>query len=343
MSPLKPVVLYRPLALALALAIAGVGASLHAAESAQAPASAPASSTPPSIESAKKEFDALKAAREAAQRGQGSGALPRMTVPELQIGLGSDPRPAQGTKANPATDPTKKSANWLLDGMAREAARRDGDRGRAPNSNARDRREPTTRESGAAGPTLADGVPVEAGSLTDPQSGPSSARDALDTAQSEKEKTSEAPNPLNRYLAEWMTPRDYATLKPSLTEGLGADGSGRGGLGDVALPASMGGGLSGVTLPGGITAPDTIAAGSKAASPTIAPPRENPYLQSFALPSAPATSLPATPPPPAPSSAAPVLSPLPSPAPVNPAPKPAVPDFARPAQDEKYFKQLKRF
>lgn len=326
----------------IAFASAWLAAPLTAAE-APPPASTPAPAQ--SIESAKKEFEALKAAREAAQRGQGSTALPRMTVPEFQTGLG-DPRPTQGTKANPALDPTKKSANWLVDGMAREAARRDGERDRSPNPNARERREPSTREGGANGvPSDEAGLSTEA-SANDLRNETPSARDSRDRSHAEKEKTSEAPNPLNRYLAEWMTPRDYATLKPSIADGLSASGSAQSsGLRDLALPASLGGGLSGITLPGGIAPPgaDGLGSGPKSSSSVTPPPRENPYLQSFALPPAPATSLPAPPPTPAPFTTSPVLSPMPSPTPATPAAKPAVPDFTRPAHDEKYFKQLKRF
>ncbi|HEY1110005.1 MAG TPA: hypothetical protein VGE76_15250, partial [Opitutaceae bacterium] len=325
--------------LAIAMASAGgwLGGSLAAAEAPKGQAPAAAEATPArSIEEARKEFDALKAAREAAQRGQGT-ALPRVAVPELHTGLG-DPRPTPGTKANPATDPAKKSANWLVDAMTKEpGSRRDGDRGRAVDS--------AFRESAG------DGVGVEA-ALDDPQSAPSSsaARHGRGAnAASEKEKSAEVPNPLNRYLAEWMTPRDYATLKPSLTEGLAADGAGasRGGLGEISLPASMSGGLSGITLPGGAgpNPADGDAPGAGLKSPAIAPPRENPYLQTFVPPAPPSPSTAAQPPVPAPAPAGggPVMSPMPSSTPATPVAKPAVPDFARPAQDEKYFKQLKRF
>lgn len=318
----------------IAIASAWLAASLTSAE-APPPASAPTPAQ--SIESAKKEFEALKAAREAAQRGQGSTALPRLSVPELQTGLG-DPLPAQGTKANPAVDPTKKSANWLVDGMTKEAVRRDGDRSRST--------EPYARDRGANGSSSDETGVSDAASANDPRNEITSTRDSRSADHSDREKSAEAPNPLNRYLAAWMTPRDYATLKPSLTEGLSAHGAAQSsGLGEVSLPASLGGGLSGVTLPGGIAPPgaDPLSLSPKGSSPAISPPRENPYLQSFALPAAPATTLPATPPASAPFTVAPVMSPMPSPTPAAPAAKPAVPDFARPAQDEKYFKQLKRF
>lgn len=239
---------------------------------------------------------------------------------------------------SPTLEPAKKSANWLVEGVAREAARHERDSARA--SSSRDRREPSSAGGegrGAspfpAGETSESALP----SPGDPEAQPARAPDSRDSRPADHaEKAPTAPNPLDRYLAAWMTPGDYAALQPSLGAGLSVSSAESGGLGAVSLPASLGGGLSGLALPGGPASPDALGVAAPAPS---APPRENPYLQTFTLPPAPAVGLLATPPPPAPST----LTPAPSPAPANPAPRPSVPDFARPAQDEKYFKQLKRF
>jgi hypothetical protein len=78
---------------------------------------------------------------------------------------------------------------------------------------------------------------------------------------------------------------------------------------------------------------------AKAAPFALPKPADNPFLQTL---NGSGTALPAFVPPPAPAStpANTALAPVPL---ESAPPKSKIPDFAKPAMDEKYFKQLKRF
>jgi hypothetical protein len=142
----------------------------------------------------------------------------------------------------------------------------------------------------------------------------------------EAEKTQPPPNPLNAFLADWMTPKDYALLKPGLQSS---------GTSTVALPA---GPKVSIAQPGSALFGNQASLLSSEASPApVTKPTENPYLQALNEP-APVVTVPPTPP------ANPVPAPAVAPAlPVPPQPQSKIPEFAKPATDNKLFKPLKRF
>ena len=272
------------------------------------------SSAPPAedaITAAKRDFEAVKSARNPAL--QQKGELPRIAVPELSTGA-----PAVSPIAPKSREPEKKSANWLLEAMEKQQPRNERDRDRL------DRKS----ERGSPGETLD-------GNRSDEPAESSRRDQSAQDPQGEKEKReAEALNPLTRYLGEWMTPQDYALLKPGLQDSLANTGVGAGSQGTNPLAFPMPGSVGSEV---NTLANETTLRGAMAAAP-----RENPYLD--LLNTAPAAAMPAAvlPAPPATTFSAPLPS-VAAPPPSTVPAKPRIPEFARPAQDEKYFKQLKRF
>ena len=131
-----------------------------------------------------------------------------------------------------------------------------------------------------------------------------------------------------------MTPHDYALLKPGLEQAIGAQIDTRtnapSSSATISLPL-----LPGTNATFGSVSPVPV-------SPVQTAPRENPYLTALspapAIPAPNPTSVSTLPSLPAASALPPFLG-----APQPPPAKSAVPDFVKPATDEKYFKQLKRF
>lgn len=272
-----------------------------------------------SITVSKKEFDAVKSSRDPAL--QPKGDVPRLSAPEMSTGI-------SGFSGLPATKPTdpkeKKPANWLIDAMEKSASadrNKRSSRGLADGERERDSSDnPLTRSAGDAA-----------------KDGSNSARDS-DSGNAKEDndrKTTTVVNPLDRYLAGWMSPQDYALLKPGLTE---AANGGRAGGKDALSSLPQAPGTMG--LPGANTISALVPG---APAPLIAPPppKANPYLEALNAP-APIPAVTYVPPAvvtPAPK--VPVFA-APPPAPIDPA-KSKLPDFVKPAQDEKYYKQLKRF
>ena len=155
------------------------------------------------------------------------------------------------------------------------------------------------------------------------------ARDGQGRRQGE---TPAVVNPLTRYLDDWMTPQDYALLKPGLTSQFDP----RAGANNAVVPNP-----DVPVLPGGLS---EFAFGGAGVPPHPRDmPKENPYLQSLKTESLVSSTTVDS----KPVSSAPVLPPTlqrvpPRPPLASPAPG-RIPDFAKPATDEKYFKQLKRF
>jgi hypothetical protein len=291
-----------------------------------------------SISAAKREFDSLKALREPALPTSAKGTLPNLQVPELHATPPDATRRAKQKQAEAAAKARKSgTGNWLVDAMERDARATGGNRGAA--SGVSGRRTRDGRSDGASEDLLetdAEGRPLSA--TDDAASGVAAAHDQR---RSERESVDERPNvvnPLTQFLGSWMTPQDYALLRPGL------DDSAR--RNDGA--AGIGGGAGGGGLPGGESTAQLALLDARSDSPATAPARENPFLQALELPAAPTgPMLPAPAPAFAPTeiSAAPAAPPLLPAAAVTPPPPPrsTVPDFAKPALEEKYFKQLKRF
>ncbi len=294
----------------LVSAFAAVAALAFAAEPPPAEKSAP----PPAedaIAVAKREFDAVKETRgtPAAQPGLD---LPGLTTPELQMGGGNAAAAAARTSPG-KPDLKKKSANWLVDGVMKD----------------RDHASPS--ESGLA---------LEPGSSAADKD--SAGNPQLESARGDRRKPDEgrpakpsdpALNPLTRFMVGWMTPQDFALLRPGLGGNAAADTAARG---DPSLPALASN--PGVADFGGKDFTSGIRGlSSQSGAPTA--PRDNPFLQSFIPPSQPV--MPAT---------LPVLPSSPAGTPgafVPPAEAPparsVTPNLAKPSDDAKYFKQLKRF
>lgn len=262
------------------------------------------------IADAKRDFEGIKSARDAALLPK--GALPRISLPELK---GPIPTPPVGTKTvAPAAE--SKTSNWLVDAMEKQDTARD--------TAGRDLRPGNRRsKSGSTGSVFS--------------------RDEGDTQKTDEgrgeREEGDRPkviNPLERYLDDWMTPQDYALLKPGLVESSLLTGS-RGNSARFSTPEPAGspGGLDRFTFGG-------LPSGSPVVLPQ--PRRDNPFLQSDKVPlsvTAPVggSMTLARPPVPIPVAVSNGSAPPPPPAPAQT----KIPEFAKPSTDEKYFKQLNRF
>lgn len=277
---------------------------------------------------AKRELDAIRALRDPAQPPRPDS--PRVGAPEWHGPSGGAPAPAL-RPARPVA-PETKSANWLVDAMqasAKDRERHSGDRSLpSPKSPRRDR----ALESAERDPRRPTVEGLTEGTAR---------RDAERTAnERERDRAVDVDpaaviNPLTRYLEDWMSPQDLALLAP------GAMAPGKAGV-DSLAGLRPGDATGGVAPPAGVGFDAAFGLRPPAAASIAPPPRENPFLQSLAPPAAGPPSGLAAPkpisPPPAISAPAAALNPAPA---ANPPPR--TPDFARPADDEKYFKPLKRF
>lgn len=274
-----------------------------------------ASSQPDAIAGAKKDFESIKSSREAALQPQGE--VPRVTMPEwqgvspLSPGSGAQPRiPLRETK----------SASWLVDAMAQQSGSRTA-RDQSERNPARD------RDTEAM---------ISRDRAREDKDAPDERRSPGSRGEKDQRNTVGAVNPLARYLGDWMTPQDYALLKPGLANSLGSGAADEG----AAALGGMGSAGTLALLPGGDRASGSLGPVKPAFARPV--PRENPFLQSIGRPESAAQvfasqpKLTAAAPAPASSPASLVPPPL-------TAPQSKIPEFAKPATDEKYFKPLKRF
>ncbi len=277
------------------------------------PEKSPAAPGDDAITVAKREFEAVKEARNALSMSP-SGALPTIATPELHVETES-PTAAAGHSLPGKRDTKTKSTNWLVDGVMKNT-----DRGaRDPAGNVLDN------------DTTTDGI------APDPDAKPETNRG--DRGRDGQDRTANKPvdpvaNPLSQFMAGWMTPQDYTLLRPGMNGDVPAD---RGSRDSPLLPGTAAS-PSAVDFSGSNLA--SVLAGIGGAADAPVTPRDNPFLQSFVPPS-PQSLLPAAPPPAVsqPSAISPAINP-----PVQAPPAQfAVPDFAKPSDDAKYFKQLKRF
>ncbi len=313
----------------------------------------PANAGPDPLGAATRELDALRQSR-----AQGATlperSLPRFTVPDVKANAGVGPLPASdGSSPRSSNAPRMgHEPNWLIEAMTRgrdDEQRRNGrqGRGRAPLGV-----ESSIREQGDEG--RSDRMQSH-----DP-SGP-----RRDVSGRPAEANSDVPateNPLDPFLASWMSPADYALLRPGVgTKGAGLSGAGdalgvarradwteliRGGgsIGQVdarspsVAPGMPGGraggeptnpflaGLEGVSRPADTSGPVAFGGLAHGQSTADGERRMSAGPASAPLPGGiSGPSLPAT-------------SDLRPGAPGRP-----VPDFAKPKTDEKLFKPLKRF
>lgn len=287
----------------------------------------------------KRELEQIRAASD--PRFQGPVGAPRVSVPEMRIDSVESPAPVLPPAASTrGTPPAKNTSNWLVDAME-QGAREQDERQQATLGLPRQGEREGLLSSG---PEMRGPVSGQSSLLGDRRgSGSERERTSAPSTVNPQEKRPTIINPLTPYLGAWLTPHDYALLRPGLAADLaGRSAPGAGGP-NTGIPSDSSSGVGAPTVtfetPGGYTA-------AASRSGTVLP-RENPFLAGL-------TDTPRTPVPPAPSVLIPPASvsalssavermsasrSSPDPIPVPP----KIPDVAKPRPDETYFKQLKRF
>jgi hypothetical protein len=294
-----------------AVATVALAVTLVARSQDKAAGAGEAPTRPDAIAGAKKEFERIKSVREESRLS--TGGLPRFGVPELPAQL-----PLPVIVPNRKISPVEpKPGNWLVDAMEKQKISSD--------SGGTDSR-PRGRRS-------RNGLDEE--SVTNEEFEPRRSGESGHDRKTDQAPTPIVINPLTRFLGEWMTPQDYALLKPGLTQSFDP----REGAKNFTSTHTPG---SSLTL-GGL---NDFAFGGQGSAPSVSvasPQRDNPYLDPIKLElpvrmstgNPGANALPATPAPRVPAATAP------SPAQMPPSTK--IPEFAKPPPDDRYFKQLKRF
>ncbi len=263
-----------------------------------------------SIAAAKRGLSTLNSNAKNAAVAPSSGTSPTVSIPEFRAvepaGIVNPPKPDEKLKAQPST-------NWLVDAMMKPKNERSGDRTR---DSLRDRLADKSKDPSHAGEREKDGN-AETHSEQEPGA----------------RRLHEVSNPLGRYMADWLTPQDYALLRKTADATADRQALEFG----ASLPVGVSSGSDELSS---ALAGFGIESFTRDKDPAIATkPAENPYLQAWALPDPPVAS--SLPPPTSPLTAAPSFTPPPAPEP--PSSKPTLPDFVKPATDDKYFKPLKRF
>lgn len=318
------------------------------------------------IEQAKRRFDAVRDLKQSQTLGGPSalsGLRPTGGLPALD--LGHDPVPTAGSQLktsgrNAGADvrdgrgPAAHQANWLVDAL-RDASHRGFRSGLGKMERNAVLREKPLSEDWLNGSRRAErgGMPSDQGRS------PGSARGEYgriftDGTGSGGLQSVAAPNPLQGYMASWMTPRDYALLLGKASKG--ANGwtdplSSAGGRSQIAGSTSVAG-LSGLTTRSGSVdiganprQRESVPYGS--ASNSV----NNPYLAALEIKTTRGAS-------PVAASLPPIVeydvrstgsdtSKLPKAIPAPPPPPPSaagqVPESLKTQTDKKYFPQLKRF
>ncbi len=285
--------------------------------------------TDDSIATAKRQLDGFKADAAARMGDIPRDALPTVSLPQLGAPAPSLPSTSSNSSADQRAAAKRKSANWLVDAMMtpKENATRTGDRNvRRSSSNS----EPRAFGDDESNPD--DDMFSDENSGLQTGTSEKRRRDTSSAADRPKE-TKDTFNPLAQYMTNWLAPQDYALLHRAADVTPNSDPA-TSGAGNT-LPTVSGDAAFNVALPGF----DLGGHGNdRTAVAPVAKPTENPYLQFLSPPE----SSPANFQPPA---QAPVYVPQPLPEQVAPpsSASTSVPDFVRPANDDKYFKPLKRF
>jgi hypothetical protein len=271
------------------------------------------------IASAKKDFQSIKSLSGPADPG---AALPTLDMKDLGPSPGSRPdAPAPLVDPEAALDPSKKKAkegtgNWLVDAMDKKDDRQ---------------RSPKGRDEGRKGDDdlLRDGEKSGDQAERDPQE----SRDAREKTE-ESETPKAAVNPLDSFMAGWISTRDHDLLLRAKSEGAPAPDAGRAHAEALPDMESAQPSLADSMLP----APE----GTTWADSRSAP---NPFLAVLDLDPAPQVQFFSAPDPaglaPSPSLASPSVSG--ADARSLDAGRTCIPDFAQPSDDDKYFKQMKKF
>jgi hypothetical protein len=229
-----------------------------------------------------------------------------LSTPELNLGSGA-PTPSS-SRLDPAAAAAarKKSANWLVDAMTEKPKKSAGQDGREKLPGATDDEKEKSLEPSAV--------------------------DEKEKADEKPKRVEKVANPLDSYVASWVSPQDLSLVRSIMRDQGPEAGS------DPLLASIPAGGATGSARE--VTAPFGTAA---AAAPTMpSAPRENPFLQLLNTPppSAAASQMAA---PPAAATISPMVAtvpPVPDPAASQKSP---IPSFVKPREDEKFNKQMKRF
>jgi len=285
----------------------------------------PPAGAPDPIASARKDFAAIKSSSTPADSGP---TLPSMDLKDLGPGPGGNPPvPTVLLPDGESTlDPGKKkekegTGNWLVDAMDKKP-------GKA--SSARGKDDPLRGDPDSPRDADRPGLPGEKEA--------EAAGEGRDKA-APKEPAEQVYNPLESFMGGWISARDHELLLPAAK----ADGPAGGDLARARAES-----LPGLDLGSGGAPAENLLPSIDPGAWGEAKAAANPYLAALDLePAAPVRSF-ASP-------EAPGFSPLflgdsprgitnfgvdPRPADGN---HPFVPDFALPADDDKYFKQMKRF
>jgi len=276
-----------------------------------------------SISATKKDLAAVKALGSPAEAPASS--LPTVDLKSVSPGPGGEriEVPAVAPAADEASvDPSRKrdkgaTGNWLVDAMERKPDK-------ARTGTARD------GLSRADGDFLRDGDRAATREDQD-------ARGSQEPAEraGSKDRFSGAYNPLDAFMSGWISARDRDLLLPAKGDAAGGGEAARarqGGFQDVgAMPAEF-------TIEGLLSPADFGEPGEQAAQP-------NPYLASMDIAPAPGPRAFTSPLPSATAAPGERAAPLffgAQPDAID-APRSFIPDFARPSDDDKYFRQMKRF
>ncbi|HWA10499.1 MAG TPA: hypothetical protein VG838_13720 [Opitutaceae bacterium] len=264
---------------------------------------------------------------------------PKLALPSFETPALSVPTPAPAPLLPQDASPEKagqsgqgKSRTWLIDAMEKNFPESSTARGQGQDRNGRTRTDATKSDRDLDLLGLA-GDAKTGGRATDPAEQGAAARQ--EPARSSVADVKDAPNPLQGFMAGWMTPRDFnLLLKPDAPGGAPALAAPPGenpgqSFTSMSVPASAPGGL----LPG-LDAP---------ANPPVRAPVENPYLQPIALPPSGPAMLDLGPPPPPVVMRPPPSAAAPEPEPEKPAPAFTRPELQKRDDDAKYFPQLKHF
>ena len=254
---------------------------------------------------------------------EGASALPSVDMKAISPGPGAarvDAPAALPADDEASLDPSKRkdkegTGNWLVDAMDKKS-------GRERPGSGRDR--PSRNELDL----LRDGDRAAARGEADAQA-PGEARDRQDP----KEHSGPAYNPLGAFMSGWISARDRDLLLPAAKgEGFAAEDRGR------APFQELGAGQTEGPMEGVFSPIDTGGWGDAKA-------QLNPYLAALDLgPASPVKSFAG---PEAPDSSQAAEHGLPSSFGAQPGTldtsRSFIPDFAHPSDDDKYFKQMKRF
>lgn len=278
------------------------------------------------IAAARRDFNSLKGARNALEQSSKLN-LPSVSAPDFTLGSSPMPRaPALSEEEMKKLKAAKKSTNWLVDAMMKpeeKASRDPRERATASTQAGRDRE---LASNSAMGATKDPEASLEKGTQE------LAAKDEKTLPPPEK-RTGPEFNPLASYMSGWMTPQDYSLLKPGIDNGAAATASNRG---DPSLPGAG----ADLSVLGDAGSALDLGKDTRGVQRFELPkPADNPFLQSFNAGSGASAPVFSAPPAPVPAPVNALLSPAPDLAPA----RSKIPDFVKPAVDEKYFKQLKRF